>query len=619
MELSKTQREIVNSEEKYIQVIAGAGSGKTFVLTERIKFLIPKIKRHEKILSITFSNRAADEMKGRLLKFYTERELNESVYIGTIHSFCMDIVYQRSSSIGLPNNLHIFESNADRLEIFKNALINIPHLKHSEMDSKKIEELFENIKKRKRNFKFKGEETESLLNRLYKDYDDLMLLQKAIDFDDILIYAYRIFVERPAIAQIYQNIYKHIFVDEAQDLNKAQYLVIKAIAGDSTNLFFVGDPNQSIYKFNDSSPTYMTECFKSDYNIISYSLYENFRSPKAIIEAAKKIEPDYKVSSVSKIDGEIEIKEFENEEDEANWIFNKIECFLNKDVTNSNSVIFNPEQIAVIARNRYVFNALENLLIKKNKMLGKDYNKRVSTSQGDISESNFFKIFDLGLKLLINPSDIIHLERIADILGLKLINFDNFETMRFNKDFTKEIGEKEAKILNEAWIKANESPFKFGEILKIFDKHFCFSSKKEIDYKFELLRNDYFAWEERLKYYNENSNADNRGLSHMMRMIALGIANSPRETGITLSTVHMVKGLEFDIVFIMGLNEGVFPDYRTLNNESLLFEEQHNMFVAITRSMRFCYLSYPKKRFMPWGDYKNQSPSQYIKKINMNF
>ena len=130
-----------------------------------------------------------------------------------------------------------------------------------------------------------------------------------------------------------------------------------------------------------------------------------------------------------------------------------------------------------------------------------------------------------------------------------------------------------------------------------------------------MVYNDYLSWRERWLEYVRSSSIDERGLAHMMRSIALGVTNVSKDAGITLSTVHMSKGLEFDIVFIMGLAEGVFPDYRSLNNAGQLNEEQHNMFVSITRSKRLCYLSSAEERVMPWGGLKVQKPSRYIDQL----
>jgi len=624
MNLSNKQKQVVDSNEKYICVIAGAGSGKTRTLTERIKKLISENKRGERVLAITFSNKAANELKERLLQSYSQNDLNELVYVGTVHNFCMDIVSQRASSIGLPSELHIFESFVDRFEIFKTALENIPQLKvrcsdgNGNLDSKKAREIFDKFGSAKRNLKFPEDYLDRpLTQRLYQDYNDLMLSQNAIDFDDILLYAYKILVEKPAVARIYHRVYKHVCVDEAQDLNKAQYSVIKAIVGDSASLLMVGDPNQSIYGFNGSSPGYMCQNFSEDFNVTQYNLDENYRSSQKVIEAAKVIEPTFEMKGILPIVGEVGIQSFQNEDSEALWIADKINSLLQDGHSDIEETKCTLEQCIVLARNRYIFNALEKLFKER----GVDYNLRISANKDMLSESSFFKVFDLGLRLIMNNLDVLHFEEMKGILGTLFTKYTNFAELRLSQEFQSAFEEQGAEILNSAWnsLQNTQVNFRFDKTLEILSAHCQPNQSTLSENELLLLYNDYLAWEERWKLYAKNSSLDDRSLAHMMRAIALGVTNVSDESGVTLSTVHMSKGLEYDVVFIIGLNEGVFPDYRALNDGSQLAEEQHNMFVSITRSKRLCYLSYPTQRVMPWGDTRTQTPSRYVQKLLEHF
>jgi DNA helicase-2/ATP-dependent DNA helicase PcrA len=271
MNLSPKQHEIVNAVDKYLYVIAGAGSGKTRTLTEHIKSLIARNNRGEKVLAITFSNKAANELRDRLLQSYTEDQLNDVVYTGTIHNFCMDIVIQRGTSIGLGPDLHIFELYEDRLEIFRNAIASIPTLKQKHLsegysNEKWIRDSFNALGIAKRKLMFPSDYNQKPLSKsLYQEYQNLLLAQNAIDFDDILLYAYRILAERESILKIYQRVYKSICIDEAQDLNKAQYEIIKLLAGTNSSICMVGDPNQAIYGFNGSSSEYMCAEFPKEF------------------------------------------------------------------------------------------------------------------------------------------------------------------------------------------------------------------------------------------------------------------------------------------------------------------------------------------------------------------
>jgi DNA helicase-2/ATP-dependent DNA helicase PcrA len=619
MNLSQNQQEVVNSTEKYAYVIAGAGSGKTRTLTEHIKLSISKLNRGEKILAVTFSNKAANELTERLLQNFSLDGLKKSVFTGTIHNFCMEIVIHRGMAIGLSPDLHIFETFEDRLEIFKNAIASIPQLKQKHLSSgnnneKWIRESFNALSKAKRNLMFPSDYDQKPVSKsLYQEYQNLLLAQNAIDFDDILLYAYRILVEKESVLRIYQRIYKHICIDEAQDLNKAQYEIIKILAGSNTSIFMVGDPNQAIYGFNGSSSEYMCKKFYEEYHAKKYILKENFRSSRFVLEAAKKIEPSFNIEGQIPIDGEFFVKSFKDESMESAWVIATIDKLMENGHPDVEGGTVNLHRCAVLARNRYVFSVLETLLIDNNI----EYTLRVSINQGLNSESNLFKIFDLGLRLIMNKMDWLHFSELLSILNLddtKKRNIENFSALRNSTILEVNLRKAASETLKKSWdfLSQKNTAFRFDQVLTFF-KQYC---EKEANFDNDnerfLVYSDYKAWVERWGIYCKKTSIDERSLSNMMRSIALGITNIADDKGLILSTVHMAKGLEFDVVFIIGLNDGIFPDYRTLNNADQLNEERHNMFVSITRSKRLCYLTFPTERIMPWGGIKHQKPSRFL-------
>lgn len=621
MNLSGKQLQIVEANDKYMYVLAGAGSGKTRTLTERIIKLLSSSKQGEHVLAITFSNKAANELKERLLLSFTKEQLADQVYVGTIHNFCMELVLQRGSTIGLPEDLHIFESLEDRFEIFKLALDNVPQMKSrymkptGEVDQREIKSLFEHLSKAKRDFKFPADyAAKPLSQRLYQEYNDLMLAQNAIDFDDILLYAYRIMLEKPSIARIYQRIYKHICVDEAQDLNKAQYSVIKSIAGDSSSILMVGDPNQAIYGFNGSSSRYMCNDFPKDFPAQKYELSENFRSSQAVINAAKLIEPSFEMEGQLPIKGEFLVHPFENETAESLWVTQTLTTLLSSGHPDVEGTTILPEQCAVLARNKYVFSRLIEMFEEQSI----EYCLKASASQGLFSESLPFKLFDLGLRVLMNKNDTLHFVEMLGLIGETIENVEQFADLRNGDEIERSIGTVGAAAIKSAWdfIGTDSRTFRFDKALAFFEPYCRTESNFSDDNERSLVYNDYLAWIERWNIYIKSSSVEDRDLAHMMRSIALGVTSISKESGITLSTVHMSKGLEFDVVFIIGLNEGVFPDYRAIKDVEQLSEEQHNMFVAITRSKRLCFLTYPLQRVMPWGDSKRQAPSRYIVQLS---
>ena len=613
LKLSEKQLQIVEASDKYVYVIAGAGSGKTRTLTERIRRLLSKSKPGERILAITFSNKAANELKERLLNSFSEEHLKENVFVGTIHSFCMDVVLQRGHVIGLPNDIHIFESPEDRLEIFKKALENCPRIQVKNQNE--IKSLFDKLSEAKRNFKFPCNCSEkSEYQELYMEYNSLMITQNAIDYDDILLYAYRIFSESTSTASIYQRIYKHICVDEAQDLNKVQYSVIKAIAGNVASIFMVGDPNQAIYGFNSSSSSYMCKNFPEEFSAKQYSLTENYRSSMSIMRAAEIIEPSFKMNGTLPINGIFEMWEFKDERAESEWVAEKISRLLVEGHEDVEGTVISLKQCAVLARNKYALSSLTKVLEEH----GIGFTLRMS-NQGFSSESLFFRLFDLGLKVLMNKNDKVHFMEMMNLINETSENVITIEHIAYSDALKTALGAEGAKAICLAWeILTAGGTLRFNKALEIIRKYCELDDNFQNDDERSLIYHDYFSWEIRWKSYVDSSSIENRNLAHMLRSVALGITSNVKESGITLSTVHMAKGLEFDVIFIVGLCEGVFPDYRATTQIKQL-EEQHNLFVSITRSKRLCYISYPKNRVMPWGDSKKQEKSRYMMRLSSEF
>lgn len=621
--LSEQQKKIVDFTDGNLLVIAGAGSGKTRVLTERIIKLTSSLKKGEKVLAITFSNKATDELRERISGFLGEEKFSETVYVGTIHQFCLDIVTSRGGLIGLPSELQICESYADRLQIFKEALDSIPELKvkylstNSKENQKKLKDLFDGLSNAKRNLKFsKDYDEKPNLQRLFKEYDDLLLVQGVIDFDDILRYAFQILTERDSVSKIYKRVYRYICIDEAQDLNKAQYEVIKALACDSKGVTMVGDPKQSIYGFNGSDSNYFEKLFIDDFKAVRMELNENYRSSQKVIEAANKIEKSFEVDGICKFKGEFEINEFNDELREAEYVVNKIKLLVKNghpDVENS-SITF--EQCIVIARNRYVFKCLEDELKKSNI----DYTLKVASKGGFTSESDLISAFELGLRLIVNPRDQLHFSELCKLVSDEN-TFSDFDELRNSTNFVS-FWVDAMPILNKAWtiLEKNDDNVKFQIAIKQLKEFIEVSDDKLVENEKLLSIEDIDAWEKHWENYVKKSQFGERTLANFIRAVSLGSTATSSESGVILSTVHMTKGLEYDVVFIIGLNEGVFPDYRAVNDyeqygkDKQLSEERHNMFVSITRSKRLCYLTYPMKKDTPWG-IKCQKPSRFIKEL----
>lgn len=608
--LSKKQRAIVEHAEGAILVKAGPGSGKTRVLIERIKHLLLTRKR-TKILALTFSNLAADEMKNRLKDDLTIEDLVENVTIGTIHSFCLDLVQLRGNLIGLGTEMVLFENYADRQAILRDVFFSDPYLiellKQKKKPDKFLQECLSRIAEQKKKYITPQMcDMDELFSRVYAGYNQKLLEQNGLDFDDILFYAYRILTENPSVVRLYTSLYRFICLDEAQDLNFAQYEIIKALCGDGyNNIMMVGDENQSIYGFNGSDSKLMTERFVFDFNPIVYLLNENYRSAKSIVTYANRLE-NYDSTANYVYEGELAGFSFDNETTEAEYIAEKIQQLLrngHKEI--EKKLTYN--DFAVVARNKYVFCKLEEILISEEIPY---FYKKIST--GIENEADYMKVFELCMRLIINCRDIIHLKELCKFVDKDSDVVSKSETSM--KLLEKVIGDsKYQKILNSL-ILVEQDMFDFAKVLKSIESELPNEISDDEKY---LILNDIEQWKNHWKKYVSLVQRENRSLLSFRNYISLGKTQDiMSENGISLLTAHMSKGLQYEVVFVIGLTEGTFPDYRAVKNGVVeMDQEKNNMYVAVTRAKRLCYLTYPKQKMMPWGDTKCQAPSRFLEGV----
>lgn len=599
MKLTNSQQKIVDYIDGPILVNAGPGSGKTRVLTQRIANIL-ELKKG-KVLALTFSNKAAEEISDRVKNQLTV-ENHDRIKVETIHSFCLDLVLNRGNQIGLDSGLTVIENINDKLEILKRAYLNskliIPENKELRKELSKIEHY-------KKNFLYPDDIIENNEFRdIFETYNNLLKINRMIDFDDILYYSYRILIESPSVAKNYTRLYKYILVDEAQDLNKTQYRILRVLTPNFNNIMMVGDSAQSIYGFNGSDSKIMTELFVNDYNAKIFSLKENFRSTSKIIEAASKIQPESKSLSVYPLEGEFQIKSFSNEIEEAEWISKKIQTLLNdgsKWVENKIQL----EDIAIIGRNRYLFSKLEEVFGENS----------IDYSFGGINtniecETIEMKIFELGIRIIVNPFDDLHYGQLNKYLLREGKEKEFLKDILSNQEINSELVSGTVfKSIIKAWNILNINQEDFIKSLNVISN---ITNSEEFSEEFRfLIQGDIELWSSRWNKYVKQTVKGARSLSYFRNQVSLGKLNTNSESGVSFLTVHMSKGLEFEIVFIIGMVEGTFPDYRveTSNQQE---EELNNMFVALTRAKRECYLTYPLEKKMPWGSNKRQNQSRYI-------
>ena len=417
-----------------------------------------------------------------------------------------------------------------------------------------------------------------------------MLLQGAIDFDDILFYAYRILTENTNVAHLLTTQYKYICVDEAQDLNYSQYSVIRALCGESfKNIMMVGDENQSIYRFNGSDSKLMAVEFVRDFSPTVFELNENFRCAKSIVEFANTLEQSNDYPNCF-YNGELKLNVYSSEQEEAEAILKRIRELISEGHPDIESKL-SFDNFAVIARNKYVFSSLEQLLQKEEVPY---YFKK--TTSGIESESLLFQFIDLKLRVIANSRDIIHKEQLRKL-----------EEIETDFDFAE---------ISKILLKIDAEQFELKNAFRSIEVYL--NGMTISDEEKYLAICDLNLWKQHWNKYCAQVPSENRTLMSFRNYVALGKTQiSENLNGITLLTAHMSKGLQYEVVFVIGLSEGTFPDYRAVKEggESLL-QEKNNMYVAVTRAKRLCYMSYSKWKKMPWGDTKYQRASQFLDALN---
>lgn len=628
MHLSKAQSAIVKAPlGQAMQVLASAGSGKTRVLTERVRHILENTRK-DGVIALTFTNKAAEEMQFRL---HDLENIDDRCWIATIHAVAQRIVDQYGNTIGLPSELHIYERDQDRKAVFLQSLrdqeididnfLNVSDERTRRDREKIIQNYLDQFSIVKRELLTEDEirgryESDESFWGIFQQYQSALIQSGGLDFDDILVYAHRILLEQAWCGQIYRAKFKHICVDEAQDLNKAQYEFIKALCSDQIkSVMMVGDPNQMIYGFNGSSYDYLCERFLEDFSPEKYVLKENYRSSKAVISLANKLKPDSQVASDFVLDGRKEILVCQNEDAESQWICDKIEELIQQKYDDEIEGEISLGNMVVIARNRFVFQSLEKYLHKRQIPFFLKKGERQTEPS-----SIFGKVLDLAIRIRLNPKDWVDGKKLCAVLKIQTpTSWGSFEILG---EFAKAVrssdipfSEIQAKLLEAIQDIDLDQPNipKFYETFKKLIEGLTVEPSLEEDGELERSLQELQDFRKSWTIFKRKGLGDS--LSAFRNAIALGqLVDDYNPVGLTLSTVHTMKGLEKDIVFLMGMCEGVFPDYRASSLKEIN-EERNNAFVAVTRAKRWIYITYPQLRIMPWGSAKSQRPSRFLQEL----
>mgnify|MGYP002133250862 CR=1 FL=1 len=607
--LNQAQRDAVVNYDSPSLIIAGAGSGKTRVLTSRIAYMIEQGVAPYNILALTFTNKAAEQMRERIAQMLPDGR-HRYIRMGTFHSVFSRILRDNAERIGFPQSFTIYEPSD-----CKNLLKTI--VKELNLDDTKYKPamLASRISYAKNclvtpgaylaNAGAAAEDRRMQIpefGNIYNIYCARCKRNGAMDFDDLLLLTYRLLSEHPRIADFYRRLYRFVCVDEAQDLNEAQYSVLAALCGDSfRNIMMVGDPKQSIYGFNTSSPDYMWR-FEEEFGAERIELTENFRSSRAVVALATALDPNYVVEGQLPIQGVVEAIPGADEEAEAKIVADKIRALMAEGHEDVEDLIV-WESCAVLGRTRFALMAVESEFRER----GIPFYKRLTANHEN--ESDVMEDFVLSLRVMANPKDRLHLSALAK-RWKTVIPAPSGEAEAVNAIglMASSAGTPGAVAVASALaaIAARSQRLDMLPGLAVIRAH---ADTLEEDGK-RAVYEDVAVFSEEWDQYLRTGPA-NKGVGGFMSSKALGATQQASREGVALLTVHSSKGLEFDVVFVVGMAEGVFPDYRAKTRREQE-EESRNAFVAVTRSKRLLYLTWPRTRQMPWGDRRNQRPSRYL-------
>ena len=613
--LNEQQKNAVLITEGPLLVLAGAGSGKTKVLTTKIAYLIKeKGINPYNILAITFTNKAANEMKERVEMMLGDESRN--IQISTFHSFGLSIIKKNYNLLGLKSNFTIIDSD-DSLSTIKRILKELNY-DPKFFNPKTIRNKISSAKNEMMNpddfEKYCNSEFDNVTNEVYREYQNKLKINNSLDFDDLLLLPIILFRENKDVLEYYQERFKYILIDEYQDTNKVQYELTKLLSKKYNNICVVGDPDQSIYGFRGSNYKNILN-FEKDYKNSKVILLEqNYRSTKRILKVSNDIiknntKRKEKALWTDNIDGErIVYKRCNDEKDESRFVVNNIKELIDKNTPLS--------EIAILYRTNAQSRNIEEALLKENipyKVVGSFY------------FYNRKEIKDLicYLKLIYNTDDDISLERIINVpkrgIGLKTLESITVRANSENKSMFEAIDSGKELIFKNLilGIKEKQPSLSLTELVDlILDKS---GIRKELEQEDSIESRSRLENLEEFKSITKNFE-DSYGiisLEEFLDEISLvsDMSEHQNDTNVvTLMTVHSAKGLEFDNVFIIGLEENIFPHSMCITSNDIE-EERRLCYVALTRAKKNLVLVNAKKRLLYGKD--NYNPvSRFIEEID---
>ena len=642
--LNEAQKQAVLQKDGPMIIIAGAGSGKTRVLTYRIAHLMQSGVDVFNILSLTFTNKAAREMKDRIAGVVGASEA-KNLWMGTFHSVFARILRAEADKLGFPSNFTIYDTQDSvrligaiikelsldkerykpkqilgRISSFKNSLITVrayfnnPDLQEADMHASRPK-----------------------VGDIYKEYVDRCFKSGAMDFDDLLLRTNELLARFPDVLAKYQDRFRYIMVDEYQDTNHSQYIIVRALADRFQNICVVGDDSQSIYSFRGANIQNILN-FQKDYpDVKTFKLEQNYRSTKNIVNAANsviarnKTKLDKEVWTSNDSGESIQVMRTISDGEEGRFVAQSIwENMMNLQMT--------PDSFCVLYRTNSQSRAIEDALRKKN---------IAYTIYGGISFYQRKEIKDIlsYLRILINPNDEEALKRIINYpargIGATTIDRLTIAANHYKKsifEIIKYIDKIDVKInsgtknklqnfmnmMLRLQIEAKtKNAFEIAEVvvketrlIKDLEKEGTPESVSKVENVQELLNGikDFIT--------DKIEEGEDCSLTTFLEDVALATDFDTKKNNdkpsVSLMTIHQSKGLEYLYVYIVGLEENLFPSAMSMNTRSELEEERRLFYVALTRAEKVAYLSYAQTRYR-WGKLVDAEPSRFLEEIDDQF
>lgn len=611
--LNKEQVKAVEHIDGPCLVLAGAGSGKTKVLTMRIANLIASGIDSKNILAITFTNKAAKEMRERINNVVGENR----AFVGTFHSFGLRIIKENYEALGLTHNFTIIDSD-DATSIIKKLLKDLgydPKEYSPGFIKNKISFIKNEMLSDSEAEKYLASPPEKVALKIYFEYQKVLRRNNAVDFDDLLKTPVELFYTHEEILDYYQEKYRYILIDEYQDTNEVQYKLVKKLAEKYRNIFVVGDPCQSIYGFRWSNYKNIMN-FESDYPEVEViTLYQNYRSTNNILKAANSVIKNnnegkgVELHSDFGLGVKIKYTRCNDEADEIKVILDEIKKLLDDG--------YDYKDIAILYRTNAQSRILEEGILSKNypyKVVGSYYFYKRKEVKDLISY----------LRLISNTHDDVSLVRVINVpkrgIGNKSIeeleqraesnNTSMFEALEKPKEL-----EFKNLILNLQEIAKNV------DLTELIDKVLELSGMQaelekdktlEAELRLENLKEFRSITE---SYQKETGSVNLEDFLEDISLVADAKEHIEDGNAITLMTMHSAKGLEFKVVFLAGMEEGIMPHANSSNSKEEMDEERRLCYVAITRAKERLYITNAKRRML-YGNVNFNPPSRFINEID---